>query len=302
MIARITILLCLSLLMPTLQASVSEVSFFEGDLPSLKAQAKDLGKPYFIYLYEPENLNCQAMNLTWKHDELAFLVDRHYLAMQLDAQLEAQTYVQQFDLTQFPSLLFFSPEGQLLGIQEGPISARPLINLLEDLFFSMNHPLRSVYVRRSPPPSPGSSPPLLASLSQPPLSRGMSDPPEPARTPATTPAPAPATTPAPAQVQVQASVPGFEAYGLLDLPATELFALHLRQFEALAELDLAVQRYRRIWHGAIWVYARETDQQRTYHLLLGRYESEAAAEGYARSISKFEGRKPEILNLTTILE
>ena len=121
------------------------VSFFDGDYSRLIEQAKKQNKPYFINFYTDWCSPCQSMNkFTYGNEELVSYVNEHFLALSVNAESEAgqgQMLADRYKVIFFPTIIIFSPEGELLHKFTGYKNANDLLTELKK--YGKNQPLNA---------------------------------------------------------------------------------------------------------------------------------------------------------------
>ncbi len=270
-----------------LHADQQDFPFFEGSLDELSSMAKTQNKPYFIYLHSEHTTEVRQMDPIWQDPELIFFVDRNYLAYELNVSNGPHTFIEKYELETFPSFIFFNPNGTLVGLQEGELTAVQLLGMLETFFFELEDPLRTVYLNKATITDIGESEYAASNTPTGQLGISRSQLTEVART----------------EIH-PLIVSGFEEYSIqrLENEESNVYSLLIESFENRSDLEKSLQRFKRIWKGAIWVYSDMLTTQKRYHLFLGQYPSKEEAGYFAKSIAKLEANSPKILDFTIILK
>ncbi|RMG17986.1 MAG: thioredoxin family protein [Bacteroidetes bacterium] len=300
MITRLILSLICSVIFSIGFAKDRSFPFFHGTLEEAQLLARELNKPYFIYFHSTHFAEaCEQMKQSWEEPELIFFTDRFYLAVSLDVSLHTSELVERYEFDSFPAFLFFDPQGSLMGVHEGYLSGQDMLHTLENLFYQLGDPLRSMYVHRQ---APQPLPPYYAMQ----LRGGGREPAQQKDALIRDIGTKELASHLPRAI-IKTRVPGFEAYSpdLLisrDGPAFARYGLLIHQYVSTEELTVAIRRFERLWKGDIWVYGHYVANQWLYGLVLGTYQDEEVARTYADGIEKFEKKRPEILNLSTIFE
>lgn len=97
------------------------VQFFEGNWEELLASAKTKNKPFFVDVYTTWCGPCKTMSkITFKDSKVGKLSNDYFLAYKIDAERgEGVNVADKYKVKGFPTVLFFSPEGKLIGREEG---------------------------------------------------------------------------------------------------------------------------------------------------------------------------------------
>ena len=111
-------------------------------LSAIQEEARVSETPYFVYVYKDKDRQCRRMERkTWKDQALASYIDNNYLAARINPSAEDfdVMWIQEHEVFSYPTVLFFSPYGQLLGKASG---ANTLFNaLLINKVFFCNAPM-----------------------------------------------------------------------------------------------------------------------------------------------------------------
>lgn len=115
-------------------ASQADVQFSEQPLATVQAEAKAAQKPYLVYVFQGNDRQCRRMERkTWKDAILADYISKHFLACKMDMMgINADVnWIQEYEVFFSPSVLFFAPDGKLLGMANGFLAPETLISMLE---------------------------------------------------------------------------------------------------------------------------------------------------------------------------
>ncbi|MEM6347097.1 MAG: thioredoxin family protein [Bacteroidota bacterium] len=119
----------------------ADVQFSDQPLSAIQEVAKTSNTPYFVYVYQEKDRQCRRMERkTWRDEELATYIDKNFLAIKLDAH-SAQTdvhWINEYEVYHYPAVLFFAPDGQLLGKADGFIASQTLNSMLKKHIVELN--------------------------------------------------------------------------------------------------------------------------------------------------------------------
>lgn len=107
-------------------AQAQSVTFEEGDWNSVVAKAKAAGKPIFVDTYASWCEPCKWMDKhVFAKSEVGDFFNQHYISYKLNIERgEGMAFAETYRVTAYPTLLYFSPEGELLhriiGAYDGP--------------------------------------------------------------------------------------------------------------------------------------------------------------------------------------
>ena len=115
--------------------SPTKIKFYDGTYAALQWKAKSEKKPYFIDFYTNWCGPCKSMEkYTFTNEELGKYVGSYYLAYQVDAESfmdDGLQIGQKYDVMFFPTVIIFSPEGEVLKRLTGFQSAQTLLTELK---------------------------------------------------------------------------------------------------------------------------------------------------------------------------
>jgi thioredoxin-related protein len=314
MLSRILPFIAMLVAAFALPFSVSgQMSFSELNYDQLRSQAQKTESPFVVYLHQSDHRACKKMDRkTWRDPELVSFVSKNFLISRLNPLqgTRQMQLVQEFGVFSYPSFLFFSPQGKLLGKAEGYLAPATLRLILQKHLrqIRQQEDVR-LWAIHNQGPLPGHSATIAIASSQeeeqapteasmslsmlaPPLAqlesimrtRGMND----------------GNT-----HRLILKVPGLEAYSLqnLRLPRNMplSYGLLMGSFTSYKSLQKELNQLKRYWKEEIWVYCEEINQIPVYKLVLGVYPSEEDAESFAHAIYKIQGLNPVILDLSVFL-
>jgi thiol:disulfide interchange protein len=102
-------------------APAEEVEFFAGSWKELLAKASKEGKPFWVDVYTTWCGPCKMMaKTTFKDDAVAKTSKKSFLAYKIDAEKgDGLKVASDYNVEAYPTILFFSADGKLLGREEG---------------------------------------------------------------------------------------------------------------------------------------------------------------------------------------
>ncbi|MCS7076122.1 MAG: thioredoxin family protein [Bacteroidia bacterium] len=111
----------ITLLWKDVCAQEAGVQFFKGTWDELVAKAKSEKKPFFVDVYAVWCGPCKWMSKnTFTNPQVSEYANKNFIAYKIDGEKgEGPKIVQQYKVEAYPTILFFSPEGQLVGSQVG---------------------------------------------------------------------------------------------------------------------------------------------------------------------------------------
>ncbi len=112
------------------------VNFAETSLANLKKGSKQTEKPYFIYLFEEDCLDCQRMEqLTFQDASVANLVNGQLLATKIELNSDdGRKLAKKNKISLAPAILFYNQKGKLLLQQESALSSDNMLKLIRVLY------------------------------------------------------------------------------------------------------------------------------------------------------------------------
>ena len=102
-------------------APAEGVSFFKGSWNELLAKAAKDKKPFWVDVYTSWCGPCKQMaKFTFTHDEVGKVSNKAFLAYKIDAeQGEGVKVASDYNVDSYPTILFFSADGKLMGREVG---------------------------------------------------------------------------------------------------------------------------------------------------------------------------------------
>lgn len=302
------------------QASNNSLLFFNGSLEDIQLKALELNQPYFVYFYNRNERVCKKMKRkTWKDPVTKSVIDDHFLALQYDV-LSTNHHIdilQKYQVYHYPTILFFSPEGKLIGRTEGFLAPKTLQTIIHRHVQRIQKPVK--------PQKPVSAPIVQQSSPTPPSATAML-----AHAAVTRSLPAHLTTPPAATSKVEITdintddmskgmvmrgqsmtkihidVPMLEKYSLSNLilndSLPQAYGLLMKSFTSYNKLKEELNRFEKIWKGQIWVYVEEVESIPVYKLALGSFADREKAEIFSNAIYKFGEGNATILDLGRLLK
>ncbi|TAE48029.1 MAG: hypothetical protein EAZ89_16125 [Bacteroidetes bacterium] len=279
------------------------LAFRDATLEQIQAEARVKQQPYFIYFFTEKDRNCRRMDSrTWTDATLISYAEKNYLAVGYDVlSPRAKTeFLQEYKVFTYPTLIFFSPEGKMMGRTEGYVAPETVKSILEKHQHSLDQRRQAAALVFAPKAAP--TPvivPVAAmgtrSMPEPGLSiQDVSD------------NPAERIVSRGAQsARLHLQVPGYEAYSLTSLtaaaPGSTHYALLVGAFTQHTRVAQEIERLRRSWKGDMWVYCEEIDATLIYKIALGNYETQEQAESFAQAMYKYQKLSVTVLELGQLL-
>jgi thiol:disulfide interchange protein len=117
----------------TIYAQETGVKFFKGTWNELLEKAKAEKKPFFVDIYAVWCGPCKWMSKnTFTNAQVGEYANQNYIAYKLDGEKgEGPTIAQKYKLEAYPTILFFSSEGNLVGTQVGAQDSEAFINTMK---------------------------------------------------------------------------------------------------------------------------------------------------------------------------
>ena len=106
-----------------------KISFITGTWEQVAALAKKNGKYIFVDTYTAWCSPCrQLKNVTFKDREAAAFFNGNFINYTVDMEKgEGVELAEKWDVTEYPTLLFFTPEGKMVMKQIGYVNGKQLI-------------------------------------------------------------------------------------------------------------------------------------------------------------------------------
>lgn len=114
-------------------AQENGIKFFTGSWAELQEKAKAEKKPFFVDIYAVWCGPCKWMSKnTFTNAQVGEYANQNYIAYKLDGEKgEGLKIAQQYKLEAYPTILFFSAEGKLVGKQVGAQDSEAFINTMK---------------------------------------------------------------------------------------------------------------------------------------------------------------------------
>lgn len=130
---KISIIAWLITLTSSIYAQQNGIKFFNGSWEQLLEKAKAEKKPFFVDIYAVWCGPCKWMaKNTFTNAQVGEYANQNYIAYQLDGEKgEGPTIARKYNLEAYPTILFFSPEGKLVGKKVGAQDPEGFINTMK---------------------------------------------------------------------------------------------------------------------------------------------------------------------------
>ncbi|WNJ19503.1 thioredoxin fold domain-containing protein [Pontibacter sp. G13] len=282
----------------SVRASETRVPFYS-NLKTIQQEAQASNRIYMVYFEMATNRSCKRMEKkVWQDETLVPFISENYLACKLHAlSPQAIEAVQRYQVYDYPTVIFFSPNGKMMGRTIGYVAPNTLQQILEKHSRTWEIRQQNMYEHLVLPweqkqqaqsiaqqmiiPKPVEEKSIgegtLADLY---VSRGQDE------------------------SEVHLEVPGLEAYSLKQLKSPEAiqnqFGLLIGSYTQYNQLTERLEELERFWRGEIYVYSEVLNGIPVYKLILGNYQEKNIAETYARSMYKFKQMKATVLNLRNL--
>jgi len=117
----------------TIYAQEAGIKFFKGTWSELLEKAKAEKKPFFVDIYAVWCGPCKWMSKnTFTNAQVGEYANQNYIAYKLDGEKgEGPTIAQKYKLEAYPTILFFSSEGNLVGTQVGAQDSEAFISTMK---------------------------------------------------------------------------------------------------------------------------------------------------------------------------
>lgn len=114
-------------------AATQGIRFHQGDWASLLAEAKRKNKPFFVDFYAVWCGPCKYMSkVTFNEPTLGTYANANFLAYKIDAeQGEGVALAQKYRIDGYPTYVFFSPDGNVLGAEVGAMEAPDFLRVMQ---------------------------------------------------------------------------------------------------------------------------------------------------------------------------
>jgi cell division septation protein DedD len=245
----------------------SAVVFYNGSFAEMQAQALRENRPYFVNFYTSWCSPCSQMNeATFVSESLADYVAANYLAYAADAESFADGGLDLADAYKvmfYPTILIFSPEGELVHKSTGYKQASELLAMLKQYRFNATaKPATSVPVAvaipKAEPTKP--APPKAAPPSQSPAGQGLFH----------------------ISVSSQASAG---------------FGVQIGVFSDFANVLKEAQSLEAAFHDNVLVHVVTLQEKTAFRIILGPFSTRGQADSYKASLKQKEGREGMVVDL-----
>lgn len=132
------------------------VVFKSTDLETIKTNAGEEGKLYFINFTAKWCAPCKFMEeYTYTDDRLSEYIDKNYIAVKYDINsIDGFGYKREFDVQTIPAIVIFNSKGEMVGKYETSMSAGKMQFILEDHDIPANRVKIPKKVAPKPKPEP----------------------------------------------------------------------------------------------------------------------------------------------------
>ena len=131
-ILLVSVVLSLSWFLPN-SAFAQEMLFHESDFAGFQRMAAQENKAYMVYFTRTNCLPCQKMQAeTFKDPELVALAQQKILAYKANVDdFQSMDIAEQYKVSVYPTIIFFTPQGEIIGKLFGFQAAAKLIWLIQ---------------------------------------------------------------------------------------------------------------------------------------------------------------------------
>lgn len=111
----------------------SRIRFVKNNLGQVKKKAANLNKPFFVDFTASWCMPCRWMDeTTFSDPTLTEFVNKNYLAVKVDVDdFDGYAYKQQYNIKMLPSIMIFSPEGEVVARYQESMSPSKLLEELQ---------------------------------------------------------------------------------------------------------------------------------------------------------------------------
>lgn len=126
----------------------ASINFIKGDLEKVKAIALQENKPFFVSFTASWCTPCRQMEKsTYTDPHLAYYVSKYYLAAKIDVDdFDGYNYKVQYDVRLMPTMLIFTPQGEVIARYEQSMSA----STMKQILAKYNEPYKKARVNARP--------------------------------------------------------------------------------------------------------------------------------------------------------
>lgn len=131
---RIGILLFAVLILAACEQKPAELVFYDGSLGQMEEQAKEEGKPYYLYFSADWCGPCQVLKKNvFNVEEVYQYSNENYLALHVDVdEFNGQELSKRYEVDGIPTFIFFNSEGKMLGSIVGGMNSQTFLQILEE--------------------------------------------------------------------------------------------------------------------------------------------------------------------------
>lgn len=293
---------------PSGQASID---FYPGSLADMKAKALIDNKPFFLNFYTDWCAPCRNMErYTYTDPDLAKFAENNYLAYSVDAEGltgDGIEVAQRYNVVSYPTIIIFSPKGNLLHTLHGYQSGKDLLKELESYRFRSRTNESDVEEFSGPPVidlTGGTTTP-----SQPveiDLTPSIKPTPTPVSTPTTTSLPPPvkpvnrpSTTLPPVPPSAPVAVSGQGLFKMQVKPQASVgFGVQLGVFGDYANVIKEIQKLEGQGRSNSLVNINQLDGKTVFKIILGPYPTREVASAEKAALMDKENRAGMVVDLT----
>ncbi|MFK7936900.1 MAG: thioredoxin family protein [Saprospiraceae bacterium] len=131
---------------------VSKIRFVKNNLDQVKRKAETENKPFFVDFTASWCMPCRWMDeTTFSDPNLTEFINKNYLAVKVDVDdFDGYAYKQQYNIKMLPSIMVFSPEGEVVARYQESMSPSKLLGELKKYQVKTTTP--AVYNSTQPQP------------------------------------------------------------------------------------------------------------------------------------------------------
>lgn len=297
--------------------------FSENSLEEIQYLAAEKDQPYFLYFYSRDSRQCRKMKRsTWSDENLKRFVSKNFLALDIDALNTEVEVIQEFEVYSFPTIIFFRPDGSIMGKAKGYLAPETIYSILKKHKNTIQQQKQTAVMAMAkqqqaieeteamvkaeepvieiPAIQPQTEMAIADAMPQM-VSRGMDTPAETdTRESMIIDMNAPMVSRGQISSQLHLDIPGLEPYSLKRLamqPGQDVYGILVDSHTSFRAFNEKVMQLKKFWKGEIWVYAEEVSGVPVYKMVLGAYATREEADGIATTIYKFARLNTSILNL-----
>lgn len=131
LITRVNILLAQVKVKESKKENTTEIVFSSGNWNDIAAKAKGSGKYIFVDAYTTWCGPCkQLKKYTFKEEDAAAYYNSHFINYAIDTEKgEGIELAKKWNITAYPTLLFFTPDGKMVMKQIGFVNGKNLVEI-----------------------------------------------------------------------------------------------------------------------------------------------------------------------------